>query len=171
MNEEHVGVVWQIGRVVQGDDGAVRVEFRDPADCRRCTSGKGCGAGQFARLFGRGPPVQLTVPAADALPLGALVRVGIDSRWLLLAAAASYLLPVLAFIAGALAAGPGLGRGDVAALTGGVIAAAAASFSSHRLAPGLLRPRMRIGEVLESAGRRNHLEPMSGAVGSCNQEF
>lgn len=171
MSETDVEVVWQIGRVVQGDHGEILIEFRDPAACRRCKSGKGCGAGQFARLFGRGRPVRFTAPGADALPLGTLVRVGIDARWLMLAAAASYLVPVLAFIAGALAAGPVLGQGDVAALIGGLIATAAAWLLIRRLAPGLLRPALRIGEALESASARNHLEQVAGAGGSCNQEF
>jgi positive regulator of sigma E activity len=171
LKEKELEFVWQIGRVVQGDGGDRVIEFRDPAACRRCKSGRGCGAGQFARLFGRGRPLRLRAPGVDALPLGAMVRIGIDSRWLLLAAAAGYLVPVLAFIAGAVAAGPMLGQGDGAALIGGLIATAAAWHAIRRLAPGLLRPAVRIGELLESAGSRNHLEHEAGADGACNQEF
>lgn len=149
-------LVWQVGRLIRGDDGTMLLEFPDPAACARCRSGHGCGAGQMARLFGQHRAVRLPAPAiADRFAQG-WVRVGVDSRWLLLAAAAAYLLPLLAFIGGALTAGVFAGGNDAAALLGGLVASAGAWLALRRGLPGLLQPNLKLDPMLESHAERNH---------------
>lgn len=168
---EHDGFVWQIGRVVRSDGATVLLELPDPAACGRCRAGQGCGAGQFARLFGRGRALQLSAPSCRYFSLGATVQVGIDSRWLLLAAAAAYLIPVLAFIGGALVAGAVIGDHDLAALAAGLLATAVASLALRHLVPGLLRPELHIGAVLETGLACTHFDNVAGAGGSCIEQY
>jgi len=101
---------------------------------------------------------------------GARVRVGVDSRWLLTAAAIAYLLPLIAFVIGAVLAGPALGASDGAALAGGLAGVVFAWIIVRRLMPGLLNPRLHLGEVLESRPARNHLQLQPVGEGACRQD-
>jgi positive regulator of sigma E activity len=93
-------LIWQIAVVRCDDDGSRWLEFNDPGSCHKCSSGTGCGAALFSRLFAR-PDARVPMLDDEDIPADRMVRVGLDPRWLMLAAAATYLLPIIAFIAGA----------------------------------------------------------------------
>lgn len=117
---------WQTATVRRGPGGAIYLAFPDPAACRRCARGEGCGAAPLSRLFVRAGAT-LPLDPRCGLRVGDEVRVGVDRRWLLAAAFAAYLLPVLGFVVAA-AIAYGLWPGDdVAGLALG-LAGAAASF-------------------------------------------
>ncbi|NKI34400.1 hypothetical protein HFP89_04395 [Wenzhouxiangella sp. XN79A] len=90
--------LWQAARIVEDDDGRRWLEFASPADCARCRAGRGCGAAQWARLFGDPRAQRLPLPAACTLPPGSTVRAGMSARAVLRAAALAYLAPLLAFV-------------------------------------------------------------------------
>lgn len=115
-------LIWQSG-VVRSRDGHRWLEFEDPGACNRCRQGQGCGAALFSRLFQR-PAVTVPLLREHAgLAPGQRVRAGVEPRWLMVAAAALYLLPVSSFLAGCLAADALWPRDDMAALCGGVLLA------------------------------------------------
>lgn len=150
--------VWQ-SATVRHDQGRTWLEFADPGDCARCARGDGCGAALFARLFRRGN-VRLPWTGDAIAPPGAAVDVGVPERWLLQVALGVYLLPVLAFVAGAIAANALAPGRDLPALLLGMLAAGAAA-GLYRYGP--LRPAppplaVRHAEArLESGGARMHV--------------
>jgi positive regulator of sigma E activity len=152
------GRVWQPA-TVRHDRGRTWLEFADPGDCERCARGDGCGAALFARLFRRG---SVRLPwAGDAIaPPGATVDVGVPARWLLQVALGLYLLPVIAFVTGAVVADALAPGRDVPALLLGMLAAGTAA-GLYRYGP--LRPApppltVRHAEArLESGGPRMHV--------------
>lgn len=117
---QHGRLIWQVGVVRREPDGRAWLEFSDPGACARCSQGSGCGAALFSRLFAR-PETRIPLPDDDARPPGQLIRAGLDPRWLVLAAVAAYLLPVLAFVLGAVAADGIWPRNDLAALFTGTV--------------------------------------------------
>lgn len=149
-------LIWQPG-VVGGDPSGRRwLEFRAAGDCERCARGEGCGAATFARLFTRAVS-RLPVPADVSIAPGRAVVVGVQARWLLLAAAVLYLAPVGGFVAGAATAEllwPG--RDALALATG--LAIGAGGFIAARRFGRRVPPRLRI-----EAARPGRLE--SGADG------
>jgi len=170
LNASDARLVWQIGQVVPGDDDRLRIEFADPSVCSRCRSGNGCGAGQFARLFGRGRAVRLAAPAEVELQVGNRVRVGIDARWLLIAAGAAYLVPLIALLGAMVLIGPVAGGSDAVVLGAGLAAIAASWLLTRNLLPGLLRPALTIDSILESVAAREHLDKHAEAAGRCNRK-
>ena len=112
-------LIWQSG-VVRSGKGRVWLEFDDPGACNRCHQGTGCGAALFSRLF-RWPSVVIPLRERGTLQPGQRVHAGLNPRWLMMAAAALYLLPVLSFLGGALAAHAIWPRNDAAALGGAVL--------------------------------------------------
>jgi len=92
------GWVWQPGVARRPDAGLVRVELGDPARCARCLAGQGCGAGPFLRLFRRASTSSIELQYDDDVVDGSRVWLGIDAQWLLKAAAAVYLMPLVALI-------------------------------------------------------------------------
>lgn len=103
----------------------MRLSFPDPASCRRCARGEGCGAAPLSRLFVRAGAA-LPLDPRCGLRVGEEIRVGVDRRWLLAAAAAAYLFPTVGFVASA-AIAYGLWPGnDLAGLLLGLAGAAAA---------------------------------------------
>ena len=146
--------------VVRRDrDGTGWLEFDDPGSCSRCSSGTGCGAALFSRLFAR-PEARIPMPGDRRIGAGRLVRVGLDPRWLMLAATVTYLLPVMAFVAGAVVADRFVPGNDAAALMSGVSAAVAAVWLAHRSSKFMGRPRLELVELhrgLESGGDSGHV--------------
>ncbi|MDX1625697.1 MAG: SoxR reducing system RseC family protein [Wenzhouxiangellaceae bacterium] len=152
---QRIAYAWQPARLDRGADGRARLVFDDPADCARCRSGTGCGAATLGRLFGR-RAVSIPAPAHVDWPDGTRVRVGVPARLLLTLAVGQYLLPLLAFLAGVLVAGP-IGGGDAVALALGLAAGTVALAGFRRLAPGRAEPRVELaapGCSLETTGVR-----------------
>lgn len=92
-------LLWQPARIVVDASGQRWLEFDRLSDCAPCRAGTGCGASQWARLFGTGPTRRMPLPPACELPSGTRVRAGMPARVLVLAAAQLYLLPLLTFLA------------------------------------------------------------------------
>lgn len=140
------GQVWQTGVVVDASEAGARVRFEPPSECRRCLSGRGCGAGVFGRLFARRGS-ELHVPNACDLQPGQQVRVGVPENALLALALLLYGLPLVVFI---LVAGfaatlvpAGLAQ-DLLALASGLLAAAASLVLAGRLRARSLNPRVEL---------------------------
>lgn len=153
------GLIWQIAVVRRDKAGSGWLEFDDPGGCTKCSSGTGCGAALFSRLFAR-PDVRVPMPDGKDMPAGRLVRVGLDPRWLVLAAAATYLLPVIAFVGGALCADRLLPGSDPAALASGVAFALLAALLARGPMKLIGRPGLvlvELKESLESTGHGGHL--------------
>lgn len=152
------GLIWQIAVVRRDEAGSDWLEFDDPGGCSKCSRGTGCGAALFSRLFAR-PDARVPMPDDKAIPAGRLVRVGLDPRWLLLAATTTYLLPVIGFVAGALVADRTLPANDAAALVSGIAFALLAALPARGPMKLIGRPGLVLVELnqgLESKGR--HLE-------------
>lgn len=157
------GLIWQIAVVRHDDAGGRWLEFNDPGGCNKCSSGTGCGAALFSRLFAR-PDARVPMPGEKRVAAGRLVRVGLDPRWLMLAAAATYLLPVVAFVAGALLADRLLPGSDPAALAAGISFALLAALLARHPLNFISRPRLVLVELhqgLESEGDGGHLSQQS----------
>ncbi|MBY6205580.1 SoxR reducing system RseC family protein [Halomonas denitrificans] len=149
--------LWQTALVVEDVSGRRWLEFPDPARCRRCRDGRGCGAAQWSRLFGSRRAIRLPMPTDCAVEPGTPVRVGLATAALLGAAVRVYLLPLLAFVLLLIGAGYA-GLADGLALAVGLVGAFAALWQARRSTPVGLRPRIEaIGEegceALESPGR------------------
>lgn len=155
-------LIWHTG-VVRRGAGRVWLEFSDVASCNRCSRGTGCGAALFSRLFVRPEaciPLDRDLYGNHGRPDGRLVRAGLDPRWLMLAAAATYLLPVAAFIAGTLIAELQWPRNDLAALVGGGLFLLATGFGVRHLLRRIGRPVLKLVDLdatLESGDVRGHL--------------
>lgn len=147
-------LIWQIAVVRLDDKGRRWLEYSDPAGCDKCSTGTGCGAALFSRLFAR-PDTRIPLSDDNHIPAGHVVRVGLDPRWLLLASAATYLLPVIAFVAGALFADRLFPGSDPAALFAGIALALTAGLAAHYPMKLIDRPRLELVELhegLESNG-------------------
>lgn len=92
-------LLWQPARIVEDDGGRRWLEFESLSDCARCRAGTGCGASQWARMFGSGPVRRMPLPSDCELPNGTAVRAGLPASALVRAAGRVYLLPLLVFIA------------------------------------------------------------------------
>ena len=142
-------LIWQTAVVRLDDDGRRWLEFADPAACSRCSTGTGCGAALFSRLFAR-PDTRIPLPGNNSIQAGHVVRVGLAPRWLLLASAAAYLLPVIAFVAGAVFADRLFPGSDPAALVAGFSFALSAGLVAHYPMNLIGRPRLEIVDLHEN---------------------
>ena len=90
---------WQTALIVE--DAAERrwLEFPDVSRCRRCREGSGCGAAQWARLFGLRAATRWPLPNDCRLEPGTPVRAGLRTGVVLGLAVRAYLLPLLVFVA------------------------------------------------------------------------
>ncbi|MEX0916142.1 MAG: SoxR reducing system RseC family protein [Wenzhouxiangellaceae bacterium] len=148
-------LIWQTAVVRRDRDGHAWLEFGDPGACSRCSNGTGCGAALFSRLFAR-PASRLPLTDDDGRPDGRMVQVGLDPRWLVLAAAATYLLPVVAFVTGAVLADLAWPGHDPAALLGGVTLSLAVAVVVRYPIRSISRPRLMLTDfdtALESHAR------------------
>lgn len=141
-------LIWQIAVVRRGPDGRAWLEFSDPGACTRCSQGTGCGAALFSRLFAR-PDTR--IPLTDDIDRrsGQVVRAGLDPRWLLLAAAAAYLVPASSFVLGAVAADWIWPSNDVAALFTGLVVSLAVAALTRRPLRMISRPPLTIVDLHE----------------------
>lgn len=105
------------GTVLSVEAGHALVQPDNPANCRACAEGRGCGGGLFARALAReGAP--LSVENRLQADVGDCVVLGTAGSGLLSAALLVYLMPLLALLAGA-GLGQLLGGGDAPAMLGG----------------------------------------------------
>lgn len=95
-------MIWQAARVVDRDADRLTLRFSAPEACERCARGDGCGAGNFARLFGR-RDTQVVLPAELVVAVGERVRVGLEPGHLALAAVVHYGIALAGFLLGAVA--------------------------------------------------------------------
>lgn len=152
-------LIWQMAVVRRDRDGSGWLEFDDPGSCSRCSSGNGCGAALFSRLFAR-PEARIPMPGQKNIGTDRLVRVGLDPRWLMLAAAVTYLLPVMAFVTGAVLADWLLPGNDPVALMSGIALAVFAALVARRALRIIGRPRLELVELhqsLESGNDSGHV--------------
>lgn len=150
-------LIWQSG-VVRKHRGRVWLQFEDPGTCSRCSQGTGCGAALFSRLFSR-PGADIPLDGAGLPRDGQRVRAGLNPHWLMTAAAMLYLVPVLAFLVGALAADAIRAGDDVAALVGGLLSAFLAVWLVRVRVRSRGIPRLKLIEIdptLESQPGRDH---------------
>ncbi len=133
--------LWQSGLVVEDAGGRRWLEFADPARCRRCRDGSGCGAAHWSRLFGSRGAIRLPLPLDSGLEPGTPVRVGLSTTALLRAAVRLYLLPLLVFVALVVAA-VWIGVAEIAALAVGLVGAFAALWHARRSTLAGLEPRV-----------------------------
>jgi len=154
---KNADLIWQTAIVRQGDEGHW-LEFSDLRACSRCSRGTGCGAALFSRLFAR-PDTRLRMPGDCEIPADRVVRVGLDPRWLVLAAAATYLVPVLSFVAGAVLGDMLRPESDPVALTTGLSFALAAVLLLRYPLNVIAQPRLQLVDLhqgLESADASDH---------------
>lgn len=153
-------MIWQTAIVRQADEG-YWLEFSDPRACRRCSRGTGCGAALFSRLFAR-PDTRLRMSGDCGIPADRWVRVGLDPRWLVLAAAATYFVPVLSFVAGAVLGDILRPGNDAASLVAGVSFALVVVLLLRYPLRAIAQPRLQLVDMhqdLESAGASDHFSP------------
>jgi sigma-E factor negative regulatory protein RseC len=96
------------GRVVSVRDAIATVEVAAPVACRRCASGRGCGAGLL--VSDRNRNIEVRIPQGLALHCGDAVRLVVDSRQIFRAALLAYGIPLaglLLFVGAAAMAMPG----------------------------------------------------------------
>jgi len=161
---KHVDLIWQIAVVRLDEDGSRWLEFNDPGSCHKCSRGTGCGAALFSRLFAR-PDARVPMPGEKNIPVDRMVRVGLDPRWLMVAAAATYLLPVIAFITGAVFSDQVWPGSDPAALISGTAFALLAAWIARHPLKLIGRPGLELVEMhqsLESGGDSDHFSSGQG---------
>ncbi|MDT8449320.1 MAG: SoxR reducing system RseC family protein [Wenzhouxiangellaceae bacterium] len=170
------GLIWQTAVVRAHGDGRGWLEFADAGRCARCESGTGCGAALFSRLFTRRSPA-LPLPPGAEFDSGRIVRVGVPVAGLVRAAAAMYLAPAVAFLAGAVGAHLAWPGNDAAALAGAVLATAVVALAIRVSAPGFASGIENLvllacppdDAALESRSQRKHvidqLRPPSNGAG------
>lgn len=115
-------MIWQVARVLSRDGDRLTLVFSAPEQCRRCTRGEGCGAGVFARLFGR-RETRVELPDGCGATPDEWVRVGLEPRDLAAAAILHYGLPLAGFLCGAIAGHAAMSggvAGDLVALGAGL---------------------------------------------------
>ncbi len=114
-------LIWQPGVVRVSESGQCWLEFSATSPCARCASGQGCGAGLFSGLMLASRPARLPLSGHSGYQAGQSLLAGIRPHRLVIAAALLYLVPVLAFVVGALLADQLRPGSDAFALTGGVL--------------------------------------------------
>ncbi len=89
-----------IGRVESLRGDTVTVVVDAPVVCRRCASGKGCGAGLVGDTE-NARRIDMPIPAGMRLAVGDPVSLSVAPRQLLRAAAIAYGIPLIALLAAA----------------------------------------------------------------------
>lgn len=156
-------MIWQIAVVRHDQAGRDWLEFSDPRECRKCSSGSGCGAALFSRMFAPSG-AWVAMPGECGIPAGHRVRVGLDPRWLMLAALTTYLLPVIAFIAAAVVADRLSAGNDFAALISGAVCALVAAAAARSWLKPLGKPNLVLVELdqsLESDDNSGHFSRLT----------
>jgi sigma-E factor negative regulatory protein RseC len=111
-------LITETGRVLEVDGDWAWVVCRRQVECQRCAEGRGCGGGIIGRMLGdRLHKVRAATGAVEVTP-GDQVLIGLGEDAVLRAAAAVYLVPLLAALAGGVLATGLAGGGDLAAVLG-----------------------------------------------------
>ena len=131
------------GLVVAVNDDTATVEVTSPIACRRCASGKGCGAGLLDA--GRSRAIDVKIPQGSKLTRGDAVALVVDSRQLLQAALFAYGLPLAGLL---------LFAGLTTLLWPGAGDAVSAVFGLAGLAGGAIISRWRLGRNSNAACSR-----------------
>lgn len=87
-----------VGRICTVQEDIVTVVVAAPVTCRRCASGKGCGAGLLA-TDQDSKQIDIRIPAGMVLHLGEHVRLAMAPADLLRAAFLAYGLPLVSMLA------------------------------------------------------------------------
>ncbi|NHA15257.1 SoxR reducing system RseC family protein [Thioalkalivibrio sp. XN279] len=111
-------MITETGRVLQVEGEWALVACRRQVECARCAAGRGCGGGVLGKLLGdRLHQVRAATGAVPVTP-GDRVLIGLSEDAVLRAAAAVYLVPLLAALAGGVALGLVLPGGELGAVAG-----------------------------------------------------
>lgn len=113
-------MIEQSGLVQRVADGRAWITCQ-PAACRACAEGRGCGAGVFAGLLNRSPS-QVVIERPAGIRPGDRVTIGLDERRVLDASLRLYGIPLAGLMAGALAGAAAGGAGSDAAVLCGALA-------------------------------------------------
>lgn len=111
-------MITETGRVLEVEGDWAWVVCRRQAECARCAEGRGCGGGVLGKLLGDRLHKVRAATGALAISPGDHVRIGLGEDAVLRAAAAVYLVPLLAALAGGVAVATAAGGGDLAAISG-----------------------------------------------------
>lgn len=137
------------------------LEFEAAGSCSRCERGVGCGAGLFARLLAPARGLRLRTNNHLGLEHGSVVRAGVEARWLVYAAACLYLLPLIVFMTGVLAADAVYPGNDVLALVAGLALSGGSILPARRLTRQLPLPvitQTTDNPTLESQRNCSHID-------------
>ena len=111
-------MITETGRVLEVDGDWAWVACRRQVECARCAEGRGCGGGVLGRLLGdRLHKLRAATGSVTVAP-GDLVLIGLGEDAVMRAAAAVYLVPLLAALAGGVAAAILFGGGELVAIAG-----------------------------------------------------
>lgn len=120
-----------IGHVCSMDGGRITVVVDAPVACRRCASGKGCGAGLLAGSA-KSRRIDVIAPAGITFEIGDVVTLTLAPAQLLRAALIAYGLPLVALVGSAWLASGVAGGQDNPAAIGIVLAGMALGFLASR---------------------------------------
>ena len=122
-----------VGRIRTVQDGVVTVVVDAPVTCRRCASGKGCGAGLLA-TDQESKQIEIRIPTGMALRTGEHVRLTMAPADLLRAAFLAYGLPLVSMLVfiGA-AAIFGSAQSDLTGVIVAVVGLAAGIFAGRQI--------------------------------------
>jgi len=114
-------LITETGRVLQVEGEWALVACRRQVECARCAEGRGCGGGVLGKLLG--DRLHQVRAATGAVPVatGDRVLIGLSEDAVLRAAAAVYLVPLLAALAGAVGLGLVLPGGELGAVAGAAL--------------------------------------------------
>jgi sigma-E factor negative regulatory protein RseC len=111
-------LITETGRVLEVEGDWAWVACRRQVECARCAEGRGCGGGVLGRLLGDRLHKVRAATGSVAVAAGDQVLIGLGEDVVMRAAAVVYLVPLLAALAGALAAWQVGGGGDLVAVLG-----------------------------------------------------
>ena len=111
-------MITETGRILEVDGDWAWVACQRQVECPRCAEGRGCGGGVLGKLLG--DRLHKVRVATGSLPVepGDQVRIGLGEDAVLRAAAAVYLVPLIAALAGGATVATLTGGGDLAAIVG-----------------------------------------------------
>ncbi|NGX16749.1 SoxR reducing system RseC family protein [Wenzhouxiangella sp. XN24] len=111
-------MITETGRVLEVDGDWAWVACRRQVECPRCAEGRGCGGGVLGKLLGDRLHKVRAATGSVAVEPGDQVLIGLGEDAVLRAAAAVYLVPLVAALAVGATAATITGGGDLAAIAG-----------------------------------------------------
>ena len=122
-----------VGRVEAVRDDRITVVVDSPVACRRCASGKGCGAGLLTGTE-RVRRIDVSAPPGMRLAVGDAVTLSLSPGHLLRAASIAYGLPLLTLVAAVgVSRLAGSGTSETAAIAAAIIGLVAGIVTSRRI--------------------------------------